>query len=135
MYFSIKKEEQKELDEILAKRSKKGKKVDEKPMEEKSIMHCKYFVVDIISAVPEMYLDHKFSKEIVQDVFQNDFDKMANNFSIYIIPVKEPLDYQGRTFMHVPQDVGVNLKSEFPPEKCFLPKKHIHTWTGHTKGR
>ncbi len=52
-----------------------------------------------------------------------------------LIPVKEPLDYQGRTFMHVPQDVGVNLKSEFPPEKCFLPKKLIHTWTGHSKGK
>ena len=51
-----------------------------------------------------------------------------------LFSVKEPLDYQGRSFMHVPQDVGVNLKSEFPPDKCFLPKKHIHTWTGHTKG-
>ena len=64
MYFSIKKEEQKELDEILAKRSKKGKKVDEKPMEEKSIMHCKYFVVDIISAVSETYLATKFRRKL-----------------------------------------------------------------------
>ena len=48
--------------------------------------------------------------------------------------VKEPLDYQGRSFMHVPQDVGVNLRSAEPPAKCFLPKKLIHTWTGHNKG-
>ena len=33
-------EEQKELDEILAKRAKKGKKVEDKPMEEKTTMHC-----------------------------------------------------------------------------------------------
>ncbi|XP_052241969.1 pre-mRNA-processing factor 17-like [Dreissena polymorpha] len=48
--------------------------------------------------------------------------------------VKDAYDYQGRSFLHVPQDTGVNLKSEFPPEKCFIPKKLIHTWAGHTKG-
>lgn len=57
-------------------------------------------------------------------------------FQIYrfFVSVKDAYDYQGRSFLHVPQDVGVNLKSEFPPEKCFIPKKLIHTWTGHTKG-
>ena len=52
----------------------------------------------------------------------------------HVFVVKEPLDYQGRSFMHVPQDVGVNLRSAEPPTKCFLPKKLIHTWTGHNKG-
>ena len=51
-----------------------------------------------------------------------------------VFVVKEPLDYQGRSFMHVPQDVGVNLRSAEPPAKCFLSKKLIHTWTGHNKG-
>ena len=50
------------------------------------------------------------------------------------LSVKDAYDYQGRSFLHVPQDVGVNLKSDFPPEKCFIPKKLIHTWSGHTKG-
>ncbi|XP_074653887.1 pre-mRNA-processing factor 17-like [Tubulanus polymorphus] len=80
-------EDQAELDEILAKRNKKGKKVEEKPMEEKSTLH-----------------------------------------------IKDSHDYQGRSFLHIPQDIGVNLKSEYPPDKCFIPKKQIHTWTGHTKG-
>ncbi|CAG5126344.1 unnamed protein product [Candidula unifasciata] len=80
-------EEQKELDEILAKRSKSGKQIEEKTIEEKTTLH-----------------------------------------------IKEAYDYQGRSFLHPPQDVGVNLKSDEPPEKCFLPKKLIHTWTGHTKG-
>lgn len=48
--------------------------------------------------------------------------------------VKDIVDYQGRTFLHAPHDVGVNLKSSSPPDRCFLPKSHIHTWQGHTKG-
>ncbi|XP_064617286.1 pre-mRNA-processing factor 17-like isoform X2 [Liolophura sinensis] len=80
-------EQKKELDEILAKRSKTSKQVEEKPAEEKTTLH-----------------------------------------------IKDAYDYQGRSFLHIPQDVGVNLKSEDPPEKCFLPKKLIHTWSGHTKG-
>lgn len=54
--------------------------------------------------------------------------------TIFTSSVKDAYDYQGRSFLHIPQDVGVNLKSEEPPEKCFLPKKLIHTWSGHNKG-
>ena len=47
------KEEKEELDEILAKRSKKGKKMEEKPSEEKTTLHskCGYFssYADLIS--------------------------------------------------------------------------------------
>ena len=53
---------------------------------------------------------------------------------MFLLTVKDAYDYQGRSYLHVPQDVGVNLKSDFPPEKCFIPKKLIHTWSGHTKG-
>lgn len=56
-----------------------------------------------------------------------------NNF-VFKFSVKDPLDYQGRSFIHAPHDVGVNLRSDAPPTKCFLPKAHIHTWQGHTKG-
>lgn len=80
-------EEQEELDEIVAKRQKRGKQTDDKPLEEKTMLH-----------------------------------------------IKDPYDYQGRSFLHVPQDIGVNLQTEDPPEKCFIPKKLIHTWSGHNKG-
>ncbi|XP_071528942.1 pre-mRNA-processing factor 17 [Panulirus ornatus] len=80
-------EEQHALDEILAKRQKRGKQTDDKPLEEKSLLH-----------------------------------------------IKDAYDYQGRSFLYIPQDVGVNLRSIEPPEKCFMPKKLIHTWKGHTKG-
>ncbi|XP_034939446.1 pre-mRNA-processing factor 17 [Chelonus insularis] len=80
-------EEAAELEEILAKRNKRGKQVEEKPLDEKTVLH-----------------------------------------------IKDPLDYQGRSFLHAPQDVGVNLKSDSPPERCFLPKSQIHVWDGHKKG-
>lgn len=41
-------------------------------------------------------------------------------------------DYQGRTYMHVPQDLDIDLRGD-APTKNFIPKKHIHTWKGHTK--
>ncbi|KAK1888755.1 Pre-mRNA-processing factor 17 [Dissostichus eleginoides] len=80
-------EEQKELDEITAKRQKKGRSEEEAPAEEKTVLH-----------------------------------------------VKDMYDYQGRSYLHVPQDVGINLRSSEAPDKCYLPKKQIHVWSGHTKG-
>ncbi|XP_026111502.1 pre-mRNA-processing factor 17-like [Carassius auratus] len=80
-------DEKKELDEILAKRQKRGKNEEEAPAEEKTILH-----------------------------------------------IKDAYDYQGRSYLHVPQDVGINLRSADVPDKCYLPKKQLHVWTGHTKG-
>lgn len=59
---------------------------------------------------------------------------LAVTLGLLSFPVKDTVDYQGRSFLHAPQDVGVNLRSDSPPERCFLPKAHIHTWQGHTKG-
>ncbi|KAJ2905885.1 hypothetical protein MKZ38_003893 [Zalerion maritima] len=42
-------------------------------------------------------------------------------------------DYQGRTYMHIPQDLGINLKKEVGSIANFIPKKLIHSWKGHTK--
>ncbi|XP_059367999.1 pre-mRNA-processing factor 17 [Carassius carassius] len=80
-------DEKKELEEILAKRQKRGKNEEEAPAEEKTVLH-----------------------------------------------IKDAYDYQGRSYLHVPQDVGINLRSADVPEKCYLPKKQLHVWTGHTKG-
>ncbi|EEB05620.2 splicing factor Prp17 [Schizosaccharomyces japonicus yFS275] len=43
-------------------------------------------------------------------------------------------DYQGRTYLHVPTDTGINLLREPGEQTCYIPKKQIHTWTGHKKG-
>ncbi len=36
--------------------------------------------------------------------------------------------------MEPPKDVDTNLRADYVPEKCFIPKKLVHTYTGHTKG-
>ncbi|WFD33938.1 hypothetical protein MCUN1_000764 [Malassezia cuniculi] len=43
-------------------------------------------------------------------------------------------DYQGRTYMHIPTDVGVNLRGDVGDEPCYIPQTCIHTFTGHTRG-
>ncbi|CAG8545042.1 3225_t:CDS:10 [Funneliformis mosseae] len=47
---------------------------------------------------------------------------------------KSEYDYQGRTYMHVPMDLDVNLLGEAGTQECFIPKRCIHTWSGHNKG-
>lgn len=42
-------------------------------------------------------------------------------------------DYQGRTYMHVPQDLDVDLKKQQGSWTNYIPKKLVHTWRGHTK--
>jgi len=47
---------------------------------------------------------------------------------------KDEYDYMGRTYMHVPLDLDVNLRGEAGSQECFVPKRLVHTYTGHTKG-
>ncbi|KAL6716553.1 hypothetical protein ACLMJK_006120 [Lecanora helva] len=42
-------------------------------------------------------------------------------------------DYQGRTYMHAPRDIDIDLHKEEGVEKSYIPKKHIHTWKHGTK--
>ena len=45
-----------------------------------------------------------------------------------IATVKDAYDYLGRSYLHIPQDVDVDLKSDDPPDRCYAPKKQIHAW-------
>ncbi len=40
-------------------------------------------------------------------------------------------DYQGRTYMHVPQDLDVDLRKEVGSITNYIPKKLVHTWKNH----
>jgi pre-mRNA-processing factor 17 len=48
--------------------------------------------------------------------------------------INDPNDYLGRNYLHPPQDEAVNLNKAARPARCFLPKKLIHTYKGHSKG-
>ncbi|KAJ0423949.1 WD40-repeat-containing domain protein [Aspergillus carlsbadensis] len=45
----------------------------------------------------------------------------------------EQFDYQGRTYMHVPQDLDIDLKKPTGSVKNYVPKKLFHTWKSHNK--
>lgn len=97
-------EEQKEIDEYLAKKRK-----DKRPRPEDQN--------NATAADPE----------------STTLNKEAEDSSSTTLHIKDPYDYQGRSFLHIPQDVGVNLRSDHPPQRCFIPKQCIHTYRGHTK--
>ncbi|VDK48856.1 unnamed protein product [Anisakis simplex] len=59
---------------------------------------------------------------------QGNFDESST------LHLKEPEDYQGRSFMHAPQYIGVNLRDDHVPERCFIPKKQVYVYRGHNKG-
>lgn len=41
-------------------------------------------------------------------------------------------DYQGRTYMHVPQDLDIDLRKAVGSTTNFIPKKQIHAWKDHS---
>jgi len=43
----------------------------------------------------------------------------------------EMYDYQGRTYMHIPQDLDIDLRKEPGEVTNFIPKKLVHTWKNH----
>jgi len=40
-------------------------------------------------------------------------------------------DYQGRTYMHVPLDLDIDLRGDTSEIKNYVPKKLLHTWKDH----
>lgn len=42
-------------------------------------------------------------------------------------------DYQGRTYVHIPQDLDIDLRKEQGSIQNYVPKKLLHQYTYHTK--
>lgn len=75
----------------------------------------------------------KAENESATRIAQPEYDYEATS-SKSIFHGDQERDYLGRTYMSVPNDVdGVDFKIEPGAQECFIPKKCIHTWTGHTK--
>lgn len=48
--------------------------------------------------------------------------------------IKDPYDYQGRSFLQAPRDLdGIKLYDETSPEGCSIPRNLAHSYRGHTK--
>ncbi|KAK9479549.1 WD40-repeat-containing domain protein [Lipomyces japonicus] len=43
-------------------------------------------------------------------------------------------DYLGRTYMHVPRDLDIDLDKDPGVQESYLPKRRIFTWAGHQGG-
>ena len=66
-------------------------------------------------------------KKYTMKLDKEEFDEKSN------LHIKDPYDYQGRSFLHPPTDSDVCTKADHVPDRCFLPQKLMHTYTGHTK--
>ncbi|CAN6658373.1 pre-mRNA-processing factor 17 [Trichomonascus vanleenenianus] len=47
---------------------------------------------------------------------------------------KSEFDYLGRTYMHVPQDLDIDLNKTPGDQEWYVPKRKIHSWAGHAGG-
>eukprot|EP01105_Mastigella_eilhardi_P008703 TRINITY_DN209_c0_g2_i1.p1 TRINITY_DN209_c0_g2~~TRINITY_DN209_c0_g2_i1.p1 ORF type:complete len:634 (-),score=210.78 TRINITY_DN209_c0_g2_i1:66-1886(-) len=74
----------------------------------------------------EMGKEPEKEKEKEKDAGKPGVGEVSEGSSVFHL--KEARDYLGRSFVQPPSD----LKPY--PHKCFLPKRWIHTWSGHTKG-
>ena len=67
---------------------------------------------------PSVPYSKSISKSDVKSVFHGDSET----------------DYQGRSWITPPSDLRPLDNDDWAKMKCFLPKKRVHTYTGHTKG-
>ena len=50
-----------------------------------------------------------------------------------LLHVNTDKDYLGRTYMHIPQDLGIDLNRDTDAFHCHLPRNVVHTWHAHTQ--
>ncbi|KAM7533776.1 hypothetical protein Aperf_G00000112283 [Anoplocephala perfoliata] len=89
--------------------------------------------VSVPSEEDRVYLEAYLAKKAVK---KKRVEEAPMSEEKTILHISTPLDYQGRSFLHPPHDIpGVNLITEEPPERCFLPKRLIHEWSNaHARG-
>jgi pre-mRNA-processing factor 17 len=101
----------------------KGKKKEEEKKTEEAAEPEKSADGKTVEGVPPK---KKFRTD--DDEAEEEAMRSINTSERSILHIENTRDYLGRSFMVPPSDLKVR------PHDCFLPKKHIHTWLGHTKG-
>ncbi|KAM5456816.1 hypothetical protein MaudCBS49596_001057 [Microsporum audouinii] len=91
-------------------------------------------------ALAELGSDEEYIEEAIVPPNMPAMDKKATAYQEDLSSAEttefhgtEERDYLGRTYMHVPQDLDIDLKKESGSVKNYIPKKLIHTWKSHTK--
>ena len=83
----------------------------------------------------ELASDNEFVDESLAPMMASAMDKAATSYSEDVSNAEKThfhgskeFDYQGRSYMHVPQDLGINLNKEVGSIINFHPKKEIFKW-------
>lgn len=92
----------------------------------------------------------RHAKAIAERDTETDFDRMVERKSSHLLPQRlqsgqeasearsemhdkqDEVDYQGRSWIQAPSDV--KPVRDIEEHTCYLPKRTIHAYTGHTKG-
>ncbi|KAI9680386.1 MAG: hypothetical protein M1829_001272 [Trizodia sp. TS-e1964] len=95
---------------------------------------------DVDEEAEELASDEEYEEEVVAPASNPIIDKAGAGYLDINTGVEETqfhgaeqFDYQGRTYMHVPQDLGIDLRKELGSIQNYVPKTNIHTWKSHTK--
>ena len=97
-------------------------------------------LTEAVSSGEELASDEEYEEEAVvpavplaRSAMATDYQPDVSNSEMTEFHGSSQYDYQGRTYMHVPQDLDIDLRKEPGSTKNFYPKRQIHTWKAHTK--
>ncbi|XP_044715442.1 WD domain, g-beta repeat domain-containing protein [Hirsutella rhossiliensis] len=65
-----------------------------------------------------------------EDVVESEVEELGDETTT--LHGVEEHDYQGRTYMHVPQDLDIDLRKDVGSTTNYIPKKQIHAWKDHS---
>lgn len=83
------------------------------------------------SAILAEYIAKKKRRTVIADDDKTGNSQPTEKAQLHI---KDPYDYQGRSFLQAPRDLdGVNLHQDSMSENCRIPRNLSHTYRGHNK--
>lgn len=77
--------------------------------------------------------DKKDQESLLNDIDEDNGEEEENRTTTEFLG-STGKDYLGRTYMHIPNDILVDLRKDPRSIERFVPKKVIYTFKGHTKG-